>query len=517
MLHTITNQEEFLNHYNNGQDALLCCQLSIDTITPVAAVMKLQHASRHLFLLESVEQGKTRARYSFLGWQPILLWEARGGEVFHRDGDEAPWQKMASKEKTNPLDDLHDILNRHAIHFPAGLPAAASGFFGFLSYDAVQMIEKIPPHREDPHHLPDGRYFLPKQILIFDNATDKASLVVRCQYKKDTTAQDALLATQKTINDTLETLRQSLPANTARAHAAVAAPQQPKHLTPEGDYLTAVKKTIDYIKAGDIFQAVISQVFEYDNPHGSPLNFYRALRATNPAPYMFFFQWEDFAFAGASPETLVKVEDKKMSVYPIAGTRRRGTTEDEDKKLAEELLADPKERAEHLMLLDLGRNDVGRVAEIGTVKVVQEFQVERYAFVMHLVSEVMGQLAKDKSSLQALCAGMPAGTVSGAPKIRAMEIIAELEKTRRGLYAGAVGYFSSKLNSDKTKEDFVNQADMDHCIALRCALLKADKVTIQTGAGIVYDSVPEKEQEECLNKARALFKAFDRAHEFSGN
>ncbi|MDI9314350.1 MAG: chorismate-binding protein [Hydrotalea sp.] len=514
------NQEEFLASYRAGRDGLLYCEFSGDTMTPVAAAIKLQSQSRHLFLLESVEQGKTRARFSFIGWQPLLLWEARHGKAFHRvakddsndSADNAPWQPSPIAPD-QPLVDLEKLLEKYLIDFPSALPAAASGFFGFLSYDAIQMVEKIPPHRHDPHGLPDGRYFLPKQLLIFDNSTDKIFLVVRCQYNAAQSAADALHTTTATIKATLHHLRQPSPATPPPP--ATPTPQQPTHLTAEKDFIAAAKKTIDYIKAGDIFQAVISQVFQYDNFHGAPLSFYRSLRATNPAPYMFFFQWEDFAFAGASPETLVKVQGKKVSVYPIAGTRPRGKTDAEDKKLEQELLADPKERAEHLMLLDLGRNDVGRVADIGSVKVLQEFQIERYSFVMHIVSEVMGDLAKNKTSLDALLAGMPAGTVSGAPKIRAMEIIAEMEKTRRGLYAGAVGYFSCKRNDNAATH--ANQADMDHCIALRCALLTGDKVTIQTGAGIVYDSIPAQEQEECLNKARALFRAFDRAHEFSGN
>ncbi|MGI9462232.1 MAG: anthranilate synthase component I family protein [Alphaproteobacteria bacterium] len=513
MLNAITNQEEFLSNYSIKHDALLYRQLSIDTLTPVAAMIKLQSWSRHMFLLESVEQGKSRSRYSFLGWQAILLWQMQNGKAFHRYGDDGVWQEKSH----DPLSDLNQILNQHIIKFPDGLPAAASGFFGFLSYEAVRLIEKIPSHRHDAHGLPDGRYFLPKQILIFDNVMDKAWLVVRCQYEKNLSASSALEQTSTMMDKTFMMLQQPLPASSP---ATENMPQQPQFLTSETEFIAAVNKTIDYIKAGDIFQAVISQVFQYDNFHASPLAFYRALRATNPAPYMFFFRWDDFAFVGASPETLVKVDNKKVSVYPIAGTRARGKTDAEDKKLEEELKHDPKERAEHLMLLDLGRNDVGKVAELGSVKVVQEFQVERYSFVMHLVSEVVGQLAKDKSSLAALLAGMPAGTVSGAPKIRAMEIIAELEKTQRGLYAGAVGYFSSKMvgqMSDIDDKDFVNQADSDHCIALRCALLKDDKVVIQTGAGVVYDSIPKNEQQECLHKAQALFKAFDRTYEFSGN
>ena len=515
-MNTPVNQEEFLTNYRAGRDGLLYCEFPGDTITPITATMKLQSQSRHLFLLESVEQGKTRARFSFIGWQPLMLWEARDGTARHRVGtngqfaDYATWQPSPIAPD-QPLKDLEKLLEKNLIDFPSHLPAAASGFFGFLSYDAVRMIEKIPPHRRDPHHLPDGRYFLPRQILIFDNNTDKIFLVVRCQHDDNISPEDALATTRATIADTLHQLRQPI---TTPPPSPPMPPRQPTHLTSDKDFAAAANKTINYIKAGDIFQAVISQVFQYDNFHGSPLSFYRSLRATNPAPYMFFFQWEDFSFAGASPETLVKLENKKVSVYPIAGTRPRGKTPAEDKALEVELLADPKERAEHLMLLDLGRNDVGRVAAPGSVKVTQEFQIERYSFVMHIVSEVIGQLATNKTSLDALLAGMPAGTVSGAPKIRAMEIIAELEETRRGLYAGAVGYFSSRRNDGAGG---VNQADMDHCIALRTALLKDDKVIIQTGAGIVYDSDPAREQEECLNKARALFRAFDRLHEFSGN
>lgn len=516
------NYINFVKDYQTGLSPLISFRFSADLLTPVKAFLQIQTLGPYCFLLESVHQAKTRARYSFIGWQPLIVWRAYSDKVAHgkpNSDKKIIWQEQADK---NPLLDLEKLLANIATNIPEHLPAAASGLFGFLSYEAIRFIEKIPSPEQTLTATPDGMYFLPQQVLIFDSFNDSVTLVVRAEWNKDKSVEIAKTESLAMMDKTLALLQgvgslklpmldSNLPVNSKpidkKREDLIT--KNIAQISP-AIYQTWVKKAKSYINAGDIFQVVLSQPFMLDSPY-PPFAFYRALRSVNPSPYMFYFQWDGFAFAGASPETLVKVEQGQVSIYPIAGTRKRGKNSQEDIALAQDLLNDTKEKAEHLMLLDLGRNDVGKIAKLGSVKVVRQFEVEYYSHVMHLVSEVVGQLAMDKTSLDALLSGLPAGTVSGAPKIRAMEIIAELEATKRGLYAGAVGYFSAGLKNHRT------HYDMDHCIALRSALLINGKIHMQTGAGIVYDSKPEQEQQECINKVSALLVAAKLQPQFCDN
>ena len=376
----------------------------------------------------------------------------------------------------------------------------AAGVFGYLGYDMVRQMEQLAPPNPDPIGIPDAVLVRPTIIVVFDAVKDSITVVTPVRPEKGVDAKAALARAVERLNGVVESLDRPLDKSLAEVDEGPLDVPPRSNTTPD-DYKAMVAKAKDYIMAGDAFQVVLAQRFEtpFTLP---PFSLYRALRRTNPSPYLYFLDFGGFAIAGSSPEILVKVAGDVVTIRPIAGTRHRGATPHEDKALEEELLADPKERAEHLMLLDLGRNDVGRVAEIGSVTVTDQFFVERYSHVMHIVSNVEGKLAGDRDALDALAAGFPAGTVSGAPKVRAMQIIDELEKEKRGLYAGAVGYFSAA-------------GEMDTCIVLRTALVKDGKMYVQAGAGIVADSNPDFEQQECINKAKALFRAAEEAQRFA--
>jgi anthranilate synthase component 1 len=376
---------------------------------------------------------------------------------------------------------------------PAGLPSIAAGLFGYLGYDMVRQMERLPSVKPDVLGIPEGVMIRPTLVAVFDHVRDTLTLVAPVWPGTDPAAAEARLDEAEAALDR--------PLPRPAPPAALPAPPAPSsNFTREG-YVAAVERAKDYIRAGDAFQIVASQRFS--TPFAlPPFALYRALRRLNPAPYLFFFDLGGFAVVGASPEILVSLKHGEVKLRPLAGTRPRGATPEEDARLERELLADPKERAEHLMLLDLGRNDVGRVAEVGTVRVTQQFQVERYSQVMHIMSEVVGRIRPGFDALDALSAGFPAGTLSGAPKVRAMEIIEELEPSRRGLYAGGVGYFAA-------------DGDMDTCIALRTALVKDGVMHVQAGAGLVADSDPEAEYEETRAKARALFRAAEEAVRFA--
>jgi anthranilate synthase component 1 len=376
----------------------------------------------------------------------------------------------------------------------------AAGVFGYLGYDMVRQMEELPAPNPDPIGIADAILIRPTLVIAFDAVQDTITIVTPVRAQAGVSAKAALARATERLTAIVDALDRPLDK------AAVEIDTGPLDIAPHSNttpqqFRRMVTRAKDYIAAGDIFQVVLSQRFEA--PFTLPaFALYRALRRVNPSPYLFFLDFGAFAIAGSSPETLVKVDRGKVTIRPLAGTRPRGATPHEDKALEDELLCDPKERAEHLMLLDLGRNDVGRVAEIGSVKVTDQFFIERYSQVMHIVSNVEGTLRKDRDPLDALAAGFPAGTVSGAPKVRAMEIIDELEKEKRGLYAGCVGYFSA---SDA----------MDTCIVLRTALIKDGKMYVQAGAGIVADSDPASEQQECINKAKALFRAAEEARRFA--
>jgi anthranilate synthase component 1 len=372
--------------------------------------------------------------------------------------------------------------------------------FGYLGYDMVRLMEELPTRHPDPIGIPDAVLIRPTLIVVFDAVTDAITVITPVRPEAGVSAGTALARAQDRLAAVVEALDRPLEKSAADVPPGPLDVAAKSNTAPEV-FKAMVLRAKEYILAGDIFQVVLSQRFEapFALP---PFALYRALRRVNPAPFLYFLDFGDYAIAGSSPEILVRVRSGTVTIRPIAGTRPRGATPHEDKALEDELLADPKERAEHLMLLDLGRNDVGRIARIGSVSVTDQFFIERYSHVMHIVSNVEGALAKDRDALDALAAGFPAGTVSGAPKVRAMQIIDELEKEKRGLYAGCVGYFSAA-------------GEMDSCIVLRTALIKDGVMYVQAGAGIVADSDPASEQAECVNKAKALFRAAEEARRFA--
>ena len=486
--------------YNAGKPQVAWTRLVADLETPVSAYLKIANGQPMSFLLESVEGGATRGRYSIIGLKPDVIWRAHGeaAEINRQPLHDANAFKSETKKT---LESLRALLAESKIDLPEGLAPMAAGIFGYMGYDTVRLIEKLPEMGPDALGVPDAILIRPTLIFIFDSVKDEITVVTPVRPDAKTSAQDAYHAAQARLADAVAGLDAPLPHN-ARAQLDTMALPEPKSNTTEAEYLGMVAKAKEYIKAGDIFQVVLSQRFSA--PFSLPsFALYRALRRLNPSPFLFHLDFGGFSLVGSSPEILVRVRDGEVTIRPIAGTTRRGATEAEDKTLADALLADPKERAEHLMLLDLGRNDVGRVTKASSVKVTSQFAIERYSHVMHIVSNVIGQLdAKNFDAIDALMAGFPAGTVSGAPKVRAMEVIAELEKAKRGPYAGCVGYFSAG-------------GEMDTCIVLRTAIVKDGMLHVQAGAGVVHDSIPENEQQECINKAKAIVRAAEEAVRFA--
>ncbi len=483
-----------------GRASLVATTLVADLETPVSAFLKLQAGRRgDIFLLESVEGGAARGRYSMIGCDPDL--------VFRCQGDRAEINRAPARDRSafapcpgKPLEALRALLAESRIDMPPGLPPMAAGVFGYLGYDMVRQMERLAPARPDPIGVPEALLIRPTIMVVFDSVRDELSIVTPVRPQPGQSARAAYESALARLEAVVATLEGPLGhvAPPADPHLLAAAPVSN---TAAADYLAMVDRAREYVRAGDIFQVVLSQRFSapFDLP---AFSLYRALRRVNPSPYLCFLDFGDFQIVVSSPEILVRVRDGKVTIRPIAGTRWRGKTEAEDKALGEELLADPKERAEHLMLLDLGRNDVGRVARIGTVEVTDRFFVERYSHVMHIVSNVEGELDPRRDVIDALAAGFPAGTVSGAPKVRAMQIIDELETDKRGIYAGCIGYFGAS-------------GEMDTCIVLRAAVVKDGVMHVQAGAGIVYDSDPAAEQRECVNKAQALFRAAEEAVKFA--
>ena len=486
--------------YNAGKPQVAWTRLVADLETPVSAYLKVASGQPMSFLLESVEGGAARGRYSIIGLKPDVIWRAHGeaAEINRQPLHDANAFKA---EKKPTLESLRALLAESTIELPEGLAPMAAGIFGYMGYDTVRLIEKLPEMTPDALGVPDAILIRPTLIFIFDSVKDEITVVTPVRPDAKTSAQDAYHTAQARLADAVAGLDAPLPHN-ARAQLDTMALPEPKSNTTEAEYLGMVAKAKEYIKAGDIFQVVLSQRFSA--PFSLPsFALYRALRRLNPSPFLFHLDFGGFSLVGSSPEILVRVRDGEVTIRPIAGTTRRGATEAEDKTLADALLADPKERAEHLMLLDLGRNDVGRVTKASSVKVTSQFVIERYSHVMHIVSNVIGQLdAKNFDAIDALMAGFPAGTVSGAPKVRAMEVIAELEKAKRGPYAGCVGYFSAG-------------GEMDTCIVLRTAIVKDGMLHVQAGAGVVHDSIPENEQQECINKAKAIVRAAEEAVRFA--
>ena len=493
--------QNFESLYQAGSAQVVAARLVSDLETPVSAMLKLARNERYSFLLESVEGGAVRGRYSIIGMRPDVIWRANGRQAEinrHALADPSgPFEPIGS----DPLTALRSLLDQSRIDLPDTLPPMSAGVFGYMAYDMVRLMEDLPAAKPDPLGVPDGVLIRPTILAIFDSVKDEVTVVTPVYADTKVTSKVAFARATERINEFIEALDRPLD-HQSREEPPASAVESPRSNTTPGEYQRMVLRAKDYITAGDIFQVVLSQRFQsrFELP---PFSLYRALRRVNPSPFLYYLDFDSFSVIGSSPEILVRVRDGKVTIRPIAGTRRRGGDADEDKALADELLADPKERAEHLMLLDLGRNDAGRVSEIGSIKVTERFTLEYYSQVMHIVSNVEGTLSKDHDAIDALVAGFPAGTVSGAPKVRAMEIIDELEGEKRGVYAGCVGYFSAN-------------GDMDTCIVLRTAIVKDGMMYVQAGAGIVADSVPESEHQECVNKAKALFRAAEEAVRFAG-
>ncbi|MEC7701855.1 MAG: anthranilate synthase component I [Pseudomonadota bacterium] len=487
MMQIFPSRADFTANYNDGKTQIVYAHYSADFDTALSAYYKITKDESYSFLLESVEGGAHIGRYSIIACNPDVIWhsnDARG----------------------NPLDELRAHIKRCKIDImPAHLPPACSGgMYGYLGYEMVRYVEpSVPNENEDTLDIPEGVMMRPRLLAVFDNVKHELTLtvpVLKNAATKGCTADAAYDEAVQLLQEAIERLNTPLTQRTVKNESALSAPLSLQRNFTDDGYADLVRAAKEHIFAGDIFQIVPSQRFRapFDLP---AIDLYRALRRINPSPFLFHLKMDGFALVGSSPEILVRVQDGEVTVRPIAGTRPRGKTVEEDAALAEDLLADQKERAEHLMLIDLGRNDVGRVAKIGTVRVTESFTIERYSHVMHIVSNVVGQLRDDLDCVDALFSGFPAGTVSGAPKVSAMKLIHKFENEKRRFYAGCVGYFDGLGN-------------MNTCIALRTALVKDGEIVLQAGAGIVADSIPESENQECINKAMALMKAAEAAIKF---
>ena len=492
--------DTFAAAYREGENQFVYTRLAADLDTPVSLMLKLTGTQKDAFMLESVTGGDIRGRYSIIGMKPDLVWRCDGRQSslnrsarFDPDGFEA--------QSGNPMDNLRALIGESRIALPDDLPQASAGLFGYLGYDMVRLVEHLPDVNPDPLGLPDALMLRPSVVAVLDGVKGEVTVVSPAWVSDGQSPRAAYAQAGERVMDAVRDLERAMPAETRDLGEAGEAGEPVSNFS-KPDYLQAVETAREYIRAGDIFQVVPSQRWaqEFRQP---PFALYRSLRRTNPSPFMFYFNFGGFQVVGASPEILVRVFGREITIRPIAGTRPRGATPEEDRALEADLLADKKELAEHLMLLDLGRNDTGRVAKIGSVKPTEQFIIERYSHVMHIVSNVVGELAEDKDALDAFFAGMPAGTVSGAPKVRAMQIIDELEPEKRGVYGGGVGYFSAG-------------GDMDMCIALRTAVVQDQKLYIQAGGGVVYDSDPEAEFLETVHKSNAIRRAAADAARFDG-
>jgi anthranilate synthase component 1 len=502
--------ETFRSAYDKGAAQVVWRRVVDDLETPVSAYLKIAQGRPYAFLFESVEGGAWRGRYSIVTLAPDLIWRCRGDRAEVSTGEDLNAGRFVAEAKP-ALDSLRDLVARSRIALPAELPPMAAGLFGALGYDMVQLVERLPNVNPDPLGLPDAVMTRPSVVAVFDSIGQEIVLVTPVR-PSGASAQEAYAAAQARLETVFADLARPLAASAPKTPRP-----QPAFTSPftRESYGEAVDKAKDYIRAGDIFQVVPSQRFRAPFEL-EPFSLYRSLRRLNPSPFLFFLNFGDFQLAGSSPEILVRLRDGKITIRPIAGTRPRGATPEEDLALERELLADPKERAEHLMLLDLGRNDVGRVAllrEAGRnepgrtsaprVRVTQSFVIERYSHVMHIVSNVEGDAPEGVDPVDVLMAALPAGTLSGAPKVRAMEIIDELEVEKRGMaYAGAAGYIGA-------------DGAVDTCILLRTALIKDGTMYVQAGGGVVADSDPDAEYDETLHKSRALKRAAEEAWRFA--
>ncbi len=479
------------------QNQIIYRTLVADTQTAVGAFIKLSENSTHHFLLESVEGGEVRGRFSAIGLEPDLIWRSKGSHA-EINRNVASTADDFVPEDGDVLTSLRSLIAESAMDTTAPLPPMAAGLFGYIGYDMIRHIETLPDDNPDRLDVFDSVLMRPSLVAIFDRLKDTITLAVQIRPAQFSTGDEAWQFATGLLDRTEEQLEDAMPAvpisDTSEAEVT------PKTNMSKQTFFEMVRQAKEFIKAGDIFQVVLSQRFTI--PFSLPaIALYRSLRRLNPSPFLFCFSLGDVSIVGSSPEILVRLRDNEVTIRPIAGTRPRGRNEAEDKANADDLLADVKERSEHLMLLDLGRNDVGRVSQPGTVRVHSHFEIEHYSHVMHIASEVRGMRKDDADMIDIMVAGFPAGTVSGAPKIRAMEIIDKLEPDRRGIYAGSIGYIGVS-------------GDMDTCITLRTAILKDGQMHVQAGAGIVYDSVEQSEYEECQNKARALLRAAADAIQF---
>jgi len=494
------SREDCAQRYAAGQACLVSARLVGDLETPVSAFLKLAAGrAGGIFLLESVEGGAARGRYSMIGLDPDIVLRVYGARAeINCQALEDPGRFLPCA--IPPLAALRELIAESRIEGADDLPPMAAGVFGYLGYDMVRQMERLAGAKPDPIGMPDAIMLRPTVMVVFDSVRDEIFAVTplrpeprrgfRAAYDRATGRLEAVVAALE-----------GQPSHAPTAGFPAVAARPPCSNTPKERYLEMVEHAKEYIRAGDIFQVVLSQRFSA--PFALPaFSLYRALRRINPAPFLCYLDFGSFQIVCSSPEILVRVRGGKVTIRPIAGTRWRGNTKAEDEALAAELLADEKECAEHLMLLDLGRNDAGRVAETGSVEVTEKFAIERYSHVMHIVSNVEGRLSSKHDVIDALCAGFPAGTVSGAPKVRAMEIIDELETDKRGIYGGCIGYFGAA-------------GEMDTCIVLRTAIIKDGMMHVQAGAGIVYDSDPAAERRECINKSQALFRAAEEAVRFA--
>ncbi len=493
------SKTEFNSALKKHGTTVLFKKIPVDTITPVLACLKVsQHFPDHHFLFESAEKGNNKGRFSVVGFMPDLVWKCDGEKSFINSDFQRNPQKFLP-QKGSALQNLRHLITESQInwsllnHGSTALPGICGGIFGYMNYDIVRLIEKIPNHHlKDELKIPDSIFIRPQIIIVFDNLFDCALIC-------------APIFSAAKFEDVV--------AKISHAEEIITKPYKTKQIKAdpkfkftsncsEKEYCDMVERAKKYIIDGDIFQVLPSQRFTSNfDKNLNELSFYRALRSVNPSPFLFYLKFEDFALSGSSPEIMVSLRNKKVTIRPLAGTRKRGKNSAEDKKIAAELLKDEKEIAEHLMLIDLGRHDVGSVAKPGSVVVTEKMVIEHYSHVMHISSNVEGILRDNLDALDALIAGFPAGTVSGAPKIRAMEIIEEIEKVKRSFYAGCVGYFSSN-------------GDMETCITLRSALIKNEKIYLQSGAGVVFDSDPKSEYQECINKAQALVRACEQIKNF---
>ena len=491
--------KDFAKAYEAGKPVLVWTSLVADLETPVSAMLKLADGKPMSFLLESVEGGVSRGRYSVIGLKPDLIWRCFGNmPEINRRARAAP--DAFEKQPQGALDSLKSLIAECRIETPKDLPPMAAGLFGYLGYGMVKLVEKLPDKNPDNLGIPDGLFLRPSIVCIFDTIADRIAVVTPAWPEKSVPAQAAYDAALARLAEVLAEFERPL-ANRRETAASARELPPPQSNMSRAQCLAMIERAKEYIRAGEIFQVVPSMRLSapFSLP---PLALYRALRRLNPSPFLYYLDFGGFAVVGSSPEILVRLRDDKVTIRPLAGTRRRGKDAEEDKRLAEELLADPKERAEHLMLLDLARNDVGRVSEVGSVHVVEQFVIERYSHVMHISSHVEGKIDPRYTAIDALLAGFPAGTLSGAPKVRAMELIDELETEKRNLYGGGIGYFAG-------------DGSMDTCIVLRTAVVKDGRMVVQAGCGVVADSDPAKEYQEILDKARALFRAAEEAVSFA--